>query len=205
MERELRDTKARVRELETQVASLRAAIDDDPGVREGDGTSTEWNGDGLAGGADDGFGDALAALDEAGHGGARTEPDRSEHVAAELSAERRQLVDGIRRRIETLDEIPRGMLAYYREYGPASPRAAHLAAGGTGDRTEAYRHNGALRAADLIDHTGRGTYRPRIRSEIRDAHDGDLDAEAVDRVVHAVEEVLPPARPPATVEDWPEP
>jgi hypothetical protein len=116
----------------------------------------------------------------------------------------RAIVRELRATLDALDDIPRAMVAYYHEYGPASPLDAHVVAGGDGDRTEAYRHNGRLREAELITHAGRGGYRTRFREAIREAHDDRLDeadlAAAVDHVVDA----LPPAHPPESAEEWPD-
>jgi TolA-binding protein len=84
-------------------------------------------------------------------------------------------VDSLRGEIRSLDEKTRRMLAYYDEQGPATPLDAHFVAGGTGDRTNAYAHNRALRTAGLIEHVGRGTYDVCIRERLDEATDGRLD------------------------------
>ena len=83
-------------------------------------------------------------------------------------------VDSLRTEIRGLDEKTRRMLAYYDEQGPATPLDAHFVAGGTGDRTNAYAHNRALRTAGLIEHVGRGTYDVCIRERLDEATDGRL-------------------------------
>jgi len=116
----------------------------------------------------------------------------------------RAVVRELRATIDALDDIPRAMVAYYHEYGPASPLDAHVVAGGDGDRTAAYRHNGRLREAELIEHAGRGGYRTRFREAIREAHDDRLDDDDLEAAVAHVEDALPPARPPESAEEWPD-
>jgi len=116
----------------------------------------------------------------------------------------RAVVRELRATIDALDPIPRAMTAYYHEYGPASPLDAHVVAGGDGDRTAAYRHNGRLREAELIEHAGRGGYRTRFREAIREAHDDRLDEEDLEAAVGHVVDALPAARPPESAEEWPD-
>jgi uncharacterized coiled-coil protein SlyX len=112
-----------------------------------------------------------------------------------LSAEQREIVTDLRDTLSALGEIPRRMLAHYRAHGVAAPVDAHAAAGGTGDRTDAYRHNGTLRETDLIAHAGRGRYRARLRERVREAHgDVDPDPELLAAMTAAVAESLPAAR-----------
>lgn len=193
-------TADRVDELETQISRLQGDQDGDQGRRRPDDDRSSRNGNEMY--EFQGFEPFDAPDDRPGDAPSGRSPDRP--LPTDLSRERRDLVESLRSRVSRLDEVQRGMLAYYREYGPAAPREAHLAAGGTGDRTDAYRHNATLRGADLIEHAGRGGYTPRIRLEIREAHDNELDHEEVERMAAAVEETLPPARPPATVQDWPD-
>ncbi|PSP38493.1 ATPase [Halobacteriales archaeon QH_7_65_31] len=103
----------------------------------------------------------------------------------------RSVVTELRETIDAFDPITRGMLAHYRESGPISPLDAHVAAGGDGDRTAAYRRNGELRKHDLVAHAGRGGYRARLRDEIQARHDGRLDEHALDEAVARVTELLP--------------
>ncbi|MFB6118566.1 helicase HerA domain-containing protein [Halosegnis sp.] len=103
----------------------------------------------------------------------------------------RPIVAELREAITSLDDIARRMLAYYNERGPASPLDAHVAAGGTGDRTAAYRRNGQLRTRGLIAHAGRGEYRPKLRTRIREAHDDRLDEARLDAAVTRVTDLLP--------------
>ena len=99
----------------------------------------------------------------------------------------RPVVREVRETVESLDAVARGMLAYYRSDGPASPVDAQVAAGGDGDRTRAYGRNRALREAGLVAHAGRGQYGYALRSRIDEAHDGRLDAAALEAAVERVE------------------
>jgi TolA-binding protein len=125
-------------------------------------------------------------------GGGPDERGRSGDPAASF-AERddpefeRPVVGEIRETIDSLDPVARGMLAYYRAEGPASPVDAQVAAGGDGDRTRAYGRNRELREAGLVAHAGRGTYAYALRSRIDDAHDGRLDPSALAAAVERVE------------------
>jgi hypothetical protein len=116
----------------------------------------------------------------------------------------RPVVRRLKTTVADLDPVARGMLAYYREYGPASPLDAHVVAGGDGDRTAAYRRNGQLRERDLIEHASRGRYTARLRAEIETAHDERLDEADVEAALSHVLDVLPPARSPESVEEWPD-
>ena len=116
----------------------------------------------------------------------------------------RPVVRRLRSVIAELDPVTRGMLAYYREYGPASPLDAHVVAGGDGDRTAAYRRNGQLRERDLIEHTSRGRYTAQLRAVIETAHGERLDQADVEAALSHVLDVLPPARSPESIEEWPD-
>jgi hypothetical protein len=84
-------------------------------------------------------------------------------------------VGDLRAMIRDLGPKTRRMLAYYHEQGPSTPLDAHFVAGGTGDRTDAYAHNGKLRDADLIEHVGRGKYDTCLDDRLDAATDGKLD------------------------------
>jgi len=75
-----------------------------------------------------------------------------------------------------------------------SPLDAHVAAGGDGERTEAYRRNGQLREHGLIEHAGRGEYQSRLRASIREAHDDRLAKANLEAALSRVIELLPSAR-----------
>jgi TolA-binding protein len=106
----------------------------------------------------------------------------------------RPVVAELRAAIASLDDVTRDMLAHYREHGPVSPLDAHIAAGGDGERTEAYRRNGQLREHGLIEHAGRGEYQSRLRASIREAHDDRLAAANLEAALSRVIELLPSAR-----------
>jgi len=84
----------------------------------------------------------------------------------------------------------RKMLEFYREQGPGTPLNAHFAAGGDGDRTNAYAHNRRLRTRGLIEHVGRGKYEYRLRPLLRDELDGIVDPETLDAYVSRVEDAV---------------
>jgi hypothetical protein len=133
---------------------------------------------------------------------AREDPDVP--VGEAVPNSQRPIAKRLRAQIADLDPVTRGMLAHYHEYGPASPVDAHVVAGGDATRTEAYRRNGVLREAALIEHAGRGGYVTRLYEIVDESHDGRLDEENVQATVAAIEEALPPARPPETVDEWPD-
>ena len=84
----------------------------------------------------------------------------------------------------------RKMLAFYREQGPGTPLNAHFAAGGDGDRTNAYAHNRRLRTHGLIEHVGRGKYEYRLRALLRDKLEEFADPETLDEYVDRVENAV---------------
>jgi hypothetical protein len=146
-------------------------------------------GDGSADEPDGGTADAAP-----GRGERQTEPGSDGADTTDTSfAERddpefeRPVVREVRETVESLDPLARGMLAYYRSNGPASPVDAQVAAGGDGDRTRAYGRNRSLREAGLVAHAGRGRYGYALRSRIDEAHDGRLAAAALDAAVERVE------------------
>jgi TolA-binding protein len=102
----------------------------------------------------------------------------------------RPIVASLSERIAEMGPVTRGMLAYYRERGPASPLDAHVAAGGDGDRPTAYGRNRELREAGLVAHAGRGTYGYALPSLLDEAHDGRLSEEALAAAVERVEETF---------------
>jgi len=92
--------------------------------------------------------------------------------------------------IGAMETKTRNMLSFYREFGPTTPLNAHFAAGGDGDRTDAYAHNRALRTAGLIEHVGRGHYDYRLR-DLLEAELGDhVDEDAIDARAAEIEETL---------------
>jgi len=81
----------------------------------------------------------------------------------------------------------RKILSFYREKGPATPLNAHFAAGGDGDRTQAYAHNRTLRTTGVIEHVGRGRYDYRLRELLQEEIDGRLDDDTLDAYVETIE------------------
>ncbi|MEF8774505.1 MAG: hypothetical protein V5A37_07290, partial [Halobacteriales archaeon] len=82
------------------------------------------------------------------------------------------LAENLRERIAELDDCQQAILARYREVGIATPEAVHEAAGGSGDRAAAYRHNRALRKEGLVVHVGRGRYAYALPSLLEALADG---------------------------------
>ena len=89
--------------------------------------------------------------------------------------------------IGALETKTRKMLAFYREFGPSTPLNAHFAAGGDGDRTDAYAHNRELRTRGLIEHVGRGHYEYRVRDRLGEELGSHIDDEVVDAYVAEIE------------------
>jgi hypothetical protein len=113
----------------------------------------------------------------------------------------RPIVAQLRGELEGLEEIERGMLAYYRDHGPASPGDAHVAAGGAGDEHGAYAHNRRLRRAGLVRHTGRGQYDWALHELLAEEHGDRLDDDELGRLVAEIESGLLPSAGGA----WPTP
>ncbi|WP_178917131.1 helicase HerA domain-containing protein [Natronomonas gomsonensis] len=115
------------------------------------------------------FGDAFDGIDSVG-AEETTETDTEPTVSEVASGEERSptatatetardpLVSRLRDEIYSLDAIAVEMLRHYRDYGPTTPQEAHAAAGGSGDRTESYAVNRALRQRGLVAHVGRGKH-----------------------------------------------
>jgi hypothetical protein len=156
----------------------------------------------TAGAASSGFEDSR--VDGDGEGSNDAEPTVA-HVAAGASQSGRASVQGgaadplvtrLRDGIHSLDDVAVEMLRHYRQYGPTTPRDAHAAAGGSGDRTLAYAANRALRQCGLVAHVGRGKHDYALPSlvveESRDplSPDEELPAEDRDRLVAAIESVF---------------
>jgi len=86
-----------------------------------------------------------------------------------------------------LETKPRKMLQFYRELGPATPLNAHFAAGGDGDRANAYAHNRTLRTMGVIEHLGRGHYEYRLRHLLAEELE-NADGATIDAYVRDIEE-----------------
>ena len=89
--------------------------------------------------------------------------------------------------IGSLETKTRKMLSFYREFGPSTPLNAHFAAGGNGNRTNAYAHNRALRTLGLIEHVGRGHYDYAVRDRLDTDLDDHRDDETVDVFLKDIE------------------
>jgi len=116
------------------------------------------------------------------------------------------VVEELRAAIDSLSVVEREMLRHYRAEGPTTPMAAHAAIGGSGERTEAYAVNRALRRLGVVEHAARGRHRYALASLVAeriderlatvDPTDDDL-ARMVQRVEASfVHDVLPPAQEP---------
>ncbi|MFT4921710.1 MAG: putative nucleic acid-binding Zn finger protein [Haloarculaceae archaeon] len=127
----------------------------------------------------DGDSTAYGILDDE-DGTAQDEPllvDEQPLIVRELKAD-----------VAGLETKARKMLAYYREFGPGTPLNAHFAAGGDGDRTNAYAHNRTLRTRGLIEHVGRGHYDYCLRDLLAEELDGHVDESTIDAYARDVEE-----------------
>ncbi|MFC7074793.1 helicase HerA domain-containing protein [Halovenus rubra] len=90
--------------------------------------------------------------------------------------------------IGALETKTRKMLAFYREFGPSTPLNAHFAAGGDGNRTNAYAHNRELRTMGLVEHVGRGHYDYCLEQRLADDVDGHTDQTTIDAYLREIEE-----------------
>jgi len=112
-------------------------------------------------------------------------------VAAE-GPPRRPVERDLRAALSEADAVTRGMLAHYRAAGPCDPVDAHVAAGGDGDRTAAYRRNRQLREAGAVRHAGRGRYAYALPERVCEAHDGRLGEADRRAVVERIERAVLP-------------
>jgi hypothetical protein len=117
-----------------------------------------------------------------------------------------EVVEGLRDAIDSLSVVEREMLRHYRAEGPTTPMAAHAAIGGSGERTEAYAVNRALRRLGVVEHAARGRHRYALASLVAARVDEQLATvgptdDDLERMVQRVEasfvhDVLPPAQEP---------
>jgi intein/homing endonuclease len=121
-------------------------------------------------------------------GGKLIEPGGDGTDAPVLDDEEPLVVRELKADVAGLETKTRKMLAFYREYGPATPLNAHFAAGGDGDRTGAYAHNRQVRTLGLIEHVGRGHYDYCLRDCLREAFEGHVDEEAIEVYARTVEQ-----------------
>ncbi|MFB6130803.1 MAG: helicase HerA domain-containing protein [Salinigranum sp.] len=103
---------------------------------------------------------------------------------------RRAVLEALAGIDERLDDVERGMLAYYREHGVGDPVDAHVAAGGTGDRNVAYSRNRTLRRAGLLRHAGRGLYAYAVADLVREEYADRLTDAELAETVRAIEETF---------------
>ncbi len=125
------------------------------------------------------------------------------------------LVARLRSEISGLDEATRAMLEHYREYGPTTPQEAHAATGGSGDRTEAYAANRALRKRGLVAHVGRGQHDYALTQLVVEetvdpfSPNERISAAERDRLVRAIEaSFFEDVEPPTLTDEpapWPDP
>jgi len=79
------------------------------------------------------------------------------------------------------------MLVFYREHGPATAPNAHFAAGGDGERVQAYARNRTLRTHSLVEHVGRGRYDYHLRKRLADELSDHIDEDVLDAYVADIE------------------
>jgi hypothetical protein len=184
-----------------EAADGRAAAEaTDGGTPAGGTASDDWTDAGETLDTDDGTDAPTAPWPDAdgdpGGGGGGTDgagasngtPDAD--AEADTDGDATPVVERVRAVLADLDDTTRAMLAAYRDRGPCSPLDAHVAAGGDGDRTVAYRRNSELRRAGLINHAGRGRYAYALPTFVEAAHAGRLDAADAAAVVDRIEDGL---------------
>jgi hypothetical protein len=106
--------------------------------------------------------------------------------AVELGT-REAVIEELKGRVASLPTLSRDMLRHYRREGTSEPVAAHIDAGGDGDRGHAYSRHRPIRTAGLIRHAGEGRYVYAVPDLVRDAYADRLDEPAVEEMVQAVE------------------
>ena len=218
LERDIKRTGDRLRAVERRLAETRNAermADRDSRAmpdRTVDESGTSLNASAAwGGGLLDGF-DAAASPPDAG---ASTDPSEGRPetdqsglavpggAAGDAHAE---VVEELRAAIDSLSVVEREMLRHYRAEGPTTPMAAHAAIGGSGERTEAYAVNRALRRLGVVEHAARGRHRYALASLVAERVDERLATagptdDVLARMVQGVEasfvhDVLPPAQEP---------
>ena len=102
-----------------------------------------------------------------------------EDEQAHADGEEPLVVRELKADIAGLETKARKMLQFYREFGPGTPLNAHFAAGGDGDRTNAYAYNRTLRTRGLIEHVGRGRYDYRLEALLEAEFDGHVDDDLI--------------------------
>ena len=165
--------------LDTESSGSAAA---DPGVDDSDPRAA----DGGAAAVDSDGGVTTESGDRAAGGDA----DDSAAVAASMPDEEPLVVRELKAQIGGLETQTRRMLAVYREEGPASAQNAHFAAGGDGDRTQAYARNRTLRTRGFISHVGRGRYDYRLREHLAEELGDHVDEAVVNAYATDIERTV---------------
>jgi hypothetical protein len=111
-------------------------------------------------------------------------------VTARMPEEEPLVVRELKAEIGGLETETRRMLAFYREQGPASAQNAHFAAGGDGNRTQAYARNRTLRTRGLVGHVGRGRYDYRLREHLAAELGDHVDAAIIEAYATDIEETV---------------
>ncbi|MFC7154853.1 ATP-binding protein [Halomarina halobia] len=182
-----------------RIESEQSTLEENPGVEYRNGRAAS-NGasDGSDGSDEDGVSDRderweatdLAPWPDQSDGGDRGDGGESADDASDVRVRDRSVVERLRERLEGMDPTTRSMLARYRERGPLSPLDAHVAAGGSGDRTVAYSRNGELREAGFIEHAARGEYVYALPDLVASEFDDRLSPEQLDERVGEIERYL---------------
>ncbi|MUV86344.1 DUF87 domain-containing protein [Natronomonas sp. CBA1123] len=164
------------------------------------------------------FGDAFAGIDSV-ETEETSETDTEPTVSEVASGEERSptatatetasdpLVTRLRDEIYSLEDIAVEMLRHYRDYGPTTPQEAHAAAGGSGDRTESYAVNRALRQRGFVAHVGRGKHDYALPSLVAEESvdpfepNERLPDDERDELVRKIEAVFVEGIEPQTVEE----
>ena len=111
--------------------------------------------------------------------------------AVELGT-RAAVIEELKGRVASLPTLSREMLRHYRREGTSEPVAAHIDAGGNGDRGHAYSRQRPIRTAGLIRHAGEGRYAYAVPDLVREAYADRLDEPTVQEMVRAVEKAFVP-------------
>ena len=111
--------------------------------------------------------------------------------AVELGT-RAAVIEELKGRVASLPTLSREMLRHYRREGTSEPVAAHIDAGGDGDRGHAYSRQRPIRTAGLIRHAGEGRYAYAVPDLVREAYADRLDEPTLKEMVRAVEKAFVP-------------
>ena len=169
-------------QFELEVYSDVEIVDDGPAGSEGDPRAA----DGGAATVDADRDGTVAPADRAGGEGAGGPAEG----ATSLPEEEPLAVRELKAQIGGLETQTRRMLLFYREEGPASPQNAHFAAGGDGDRTQAYARNRTLRTRGFVGHVGRGRYDYRLREHLAEELADHVDEGVVEAYAADIERTV---------------